>query len=396
MFKRKLASIQRIKKLHTLPQFDNLYLAEVLGWKVLVRKGEFKEGDLCVYFEIDSVAPERDVFEFLRKSNFKVKTMKMRGVYSQGLALPVSVIIDSYVGVGEYDRMLGEGLLKEGDDLTELLGIKKSEEDCIVQGGDVAGKFPVFLPKTDEIRIQVCEGILEKWKGEKFYITEKVDGTSFTCFYIRNKEEFGVGGESLIPGCLFVKGEKGWLDEGKGDGKGFFGVCSRNFMMKPPGKDNVETVYWRIIEKFDIYERLRDLCIKENKDLCLQGEIVGPKIQKNKYKLREVKVFFFSVYDVSNGEYVGKEEFKRVVKELGLETVPFILEELVLNQIEEGVSMLEILQGMAENVKSVVNKEVDVGIEGVVVRSVEERKDIEIGRLSFKVINPKFLVKFGE
>ncbi|MFA5349624.1 MAG: RNA ligase (ATP) [Candidatus Paceibacterota bacterium] len=384
MFKRKLASIQRIKKLHTLPQFDNLYLAEVLGWKVLVRKEEFKEGDLCVYFEIDSVVPEKEVFEFLRKSNFKVKTIKMRGVYSQGLALPVSVIIDSYVGVGEYDRMMGEGLLKEGDDLTEWLGIKKSEEDCIVQGGDMAGKFPVFLPKTDEVRIQVCEGVLEKWKGEKFYITEKVDGTSFTCFYIRNKEAFRI---------MTEKKDIGINDEG---GKGFFGVCSRNFMMKPPGKENVETVYWRVVEKFDIYEKLRDLCIKENRDLCLQGEIVGPKIQKNKYKLREVKVFFFSVYDVSNGEYVGKKEFKRIIKELELETVPFILEELVLNQIEDGVSKLEILQGMAENVKSVVNKEVDVGIEGVVVRSVEERKDIEIGRLSFKVINPKFLVKFGE
>ena len=136
---RKLSSIQRISKLHKLDVFDNLLLCEVQGWRCLVKKEEFKEGDLCVYFEVDSLLPDKPVFEFMRRYKFRVKTIKMKGTYSQGLCLPINI----------FDE-LKDVELEEGLDVTEILGVKKYEiPDDLRISGDVKGSFPGFLLKTD-------------------------------------------------------------------------------------------------------------------------------------------------------------------------------------------------------------------------------------------------------
>ena len=80
---RNLASIQKISKLEPIPNADTIEKATVLGWELVVKKGEFKEGDLCVYCEIDSVLPERPEFEFLRTKKFRIKTIKFKGQISQ-------------------------------------------------------------------------------------------------------------------------------------------------------------------------------------------------------------------------------------------------------------------------------------------------------------------------
>ena len=117
---RKLASIQKIKSLTPIPNADRIELARVLGWKCVVKKGEFKVGDKCVYIEIDSIPPsDNHVFDFLKHSNGKmdrVKTIKLRGQISQGLAMPVNL----FNGLDRYNI---------GDDITKVLGIKKWEPD---------------------------------------------------------------------------------------------------------------------------------------------------------------------------------------------------------------------------------------------------------------------------
>jgi RNA ligase (TIGR02306 family) len=95
---RKLASIQEIISVEDIPGADNIQVATVKGWKLVVKRDEFKAGDKAIYFEIDSFLPIKDEFEFLRKSSFKrmgdlegfrLKTIKLRGQVSQGLLLPV-------------------------------------------------------------------------------------------------------------------------------------------------------------------------------------------------------------------------------------------------------------------------------------------------------------------
>ena len=88
---RTLASIKEIAALHPIEGKNRIELAIIDGWSVIVKKNEFQVGDKCVYCEIDSVLPEKPEFEFLRNKNFRIKTMKMGGVISQGICFPLSI-----------------------------------------------------------------------------------------------------------------------------------------------------------------------------------------------------------------------------------------------------------------------------------------------------------------
>jgi len=167
---RKLASIQRIKSLERIDGADAIEKATVLGWQLVVKKGEFNVGDLCVYCEIDSQMPDRPEFEFLKPRGMRIRTIRLRGQVSQGICFPLSI--------------LPEGItLGEGADCTDVLGISKYEPPipaCL--NGIVKGAFPGFIPKTDETRVQVLQHILDEFEGARCYVTEKLDGTSCT-FY---------------------------------------------------------------------------------------------------------------------------------------------------------------------------------------------------------------------
>ncbi len=137
---RKLVSIQRIKSLTPIEGADFIELAEILGWRAVTRKGEFQVGDLCAYFEVDSVLPEQDVFEFMRPRRFRVKSMRLKGTLSQGLALPISSL------------NLNINYLQEGDNVTKQLGVTKydpyeSNGPSARLGGKVKGLLPHFLKK---------------------------------------------------------------------------------------------------------------------------------------------------------------------------------------------------------------------------------------------------------
>ena len=170
-----------------------------------MKKGEHLPGDKLVYCEIDSLLPERPEFEFLRASSFKpaqtdaidgsrilpagfrIKTVRLRGQVSQGICFPLAILPPG-------------APTDEGADVTDLLGVLKWEPPLPVgMGGKVKGPFPGFLPKTDETRVQVLEGVLERHRGKTFYITEKLDGTSFTAFL--RQGEFGICSRNL------------WMDE---------------------------------------------------------------------------------------------------------------------------------------------------------------------------------------
>jgi RNA ligase (TIGR02306 family) len=189
---RKLASIRKVTDIQEIVGADAIEVAVVGGWKVVTKKGEYEPGDLCVYCEIDSFLPIKEEFEFLRKSSYKkmgdqegfrLKTIKLRGQVSQGLILPMSVF-------GDFGWTAYEGL-----DVTERLGIVKYEPPIPAElAGKVKGPFPSFLHKTDEERVQniSVEYSAMCYRSEhKFYVTEKLDGSSAT-FYFR-KGEFGVG-----------------------------------------------------------------------------------------------------------------------------------------------------------------------------------------------------------
>lgn len=166
--KRKLVSVQSVERVDPIDGADRILRARVMGWDVVVKKGELRAGDPCVFFEIDSVLPDGPAWsEFMRPRGFRVKTMRLRGVLSQGLALPVDILDGDVPPVGT--------------DLRERLGVTKYEA-VLPADGTVAGPFPARVPKTDEIRLQSALGVLDELRGHDFVITTKLDGTSTTYF----------------------------------------------------------------------------------------------------------------------------------------------------------------------------------------------------------------------
>ena len=81
---RQLASVQKIVNLQPIQGADKIETAQVLGWQCVVKKGEFKVGDLCIYFEIDSQLPKHPVFDFMADRKYRVRTIKLRKQIAQG------------------------------------------------------------------------------------------------------------------------------------------------------------------------------------------------------------------------------------------------------------------------------------------------------------------------
>lgn len=335
---RKLASIQRILKLDPIPDADTIEKATILGWSLVVKKGEYKVNDLCVYCEVDSILPTRPEFEFLRprSSNLRIKTIRLRKQVSQGIAFPLSILpVVTLLGVDE------------GDDVTDVLGITKWEPQIpAVLQGKVRGNFPGFLCKTDETRIQAVPDVLVRHRNKPFYITEKVDGSSMTVY----------------------------LHEG------VFGVCSRNLDLI----EDDTNAFWKVARELNLEDKLRSL---DGSEWCLQGELVGPGVQKNKYGLGELHFFVFNVYNIATSQYVDFAEFMKIILQLGLEHVPLLEWSHVL--VEDIPSLVAFA-----NSASTLNPK--VLREGVVFRPKLEERDEELGRLSFKIINPEFLLCYSD
>ena len=330
---RKLATVVKINDIQPIPNADAIEVATVKGWKVVVKKNEYKVGDLAVYYEIDSLLPIKPEFEFLRKSSYKkmfngaegfrLKTIKLRNQISQGLITPIpNNITDS----------------KEGDDLTEVLGVIKYEAPIPAQlAGKIKGTFPSFIPKTDEIRIQNFQSEVGfNPGGERVYITEKLDGTSFTCYF---KD-------------------------------GVFGVCGRNWELTETDDNSL----WRMAKMIELKDKLTN----HGKNIALQGELIGAGINGNLYELSDHKLFFFTGYDIDKGRRMYFDELDWVLFGLRLEMVPVIDANTILPSGDIIDYMLMFAEGNSE-----INPE--VGREGIVVRGLERE-------FSFKAISNTYLL----
>ena len=198
-FKRKLASIQIIDALNPIEGADRIEIAQISGWRVIVKKGDFKVGDKCIYVEVDSILPDIPAFEFMRDKKFRVKTMKMRGQVSQGICFPTSILKngDRYAVDAEVTHFIGNGIKKyETDKWNQSVYNPTKKEKGFYRGVvkpffynvlfsiigkvDTLGEWPKLFPHTDEPRIQHIVKILEKkYVGTRAYVTEKMHG----CFH---------------------------------------------------------------------------------------------------------------------------------------------------------------------------------------------------------------------
>lgn len=381
---RQLASIRKISELYPIEGADRIELAVVDGWKCVVGKGEFQVGDLCVYFEIDSLLPlDNPAFAFLAGRNVKMvketihahdvqggipkgeivlavssstraysrlKTTKMKGQISQGLAMPLEKF-----GVGailipgdmDFDEAVEKGNVSP--DMTEVLGILKYDTEEPSQGGSFnggrrAGTFPEFLRKTDQERVQNVK--LERYEGLDFEVSMKLDGSSCTVY----------------------------LKEGK------IGVCSRNQEV-----EEGDNAFWKGARKSGILGHLEGLrgakgYIPACDDIAFQGELLGPGIQGNKEKLEDFDIYIFDIWAITGQRYMTPALRRSYCENFGLQHTPVLKTNMAVGTDKE--LLLSIAEGPSLNASQ---------REGLVFKANQYDRYGELP--SFKAISNKWLLK---
>ena len=336
---RKLATIRTIDELRPIEGADAIEAAVVGGWTCVVKKGEYKVGDRAVYCEIDSWIPT-DLAPFLSKGKEprefegikgeRLRTIKLRGQLSQGLLLNLDSAIpqtNSFV---------------EGDDVSELLGIIKWEKPMNAQlAGMAKGNFPSLIPKTDQERAQNLKKEIATAAADGLYfeVTEKLEGSSMTVYMI----------------------------------DGVFGVCSRNLDLK----ETEGNAFWATARRDGIEEKMK--AVDEHWNWAIQGELIGPGIQGNIYKLTAPMFCVFDVYNIQEGGYLDPDTRRALIAKMGLYHVPVLYIDKDL-----GVGSVEEILLWAEG-KSVMGDINGPEREGIVFKEAN-------GGMSFKAISNKYLL----
>ena len=335
---RKLATIRKIDAVHPIPDADAIECAVIGGWTVVVKKNEFKAGDLAVYFEIDSWIPHelapflsrgQEPLEFDGVKGERLRTIKLRGQLSQGLLLPLSILTNYGA-----DLDIGDDV---NSHLAAHLQIKKYEPPIPAQlAGEVRGLFPGYIPKTDQERIQNLNEEYQEWSGLTWEVTEKLEGTSMTV-YVTDDDT---------------------------------GVCSRNLNLRETDTNTL----WQVAHRDQIITAIED----SGGNLAVQGELIGEGIQGNIYKLRGQSFYVFDVYDIKNGRYLTPVERRNFCELNALLHVPVLA-------TDASTPPLDFILHSAEG-KSDLNPLTER--EGIVYKCNEKQT-------SFKAISNKFLLKTG-
>lgn len=353
MSERKLIKVVVIDDVLEHPNADALEIAVIGGWKCCVKKGEFKPHDLGVYAEVDSMLPLLNpAFTFLAGRNerqveglpySRIRTMKLRGQLSQGIVLPLP---NFNFDLTVYDEILKEGV---GFDLTDILGVLKYEKELPASlVGQAKGNFPSYIPKTSQERVQNISKEYEKSvdAGELFEVSYKLDGSSFTA-YVRHTEEGGV----------------------------VSGVCSRNLELKV-NEENEGNTFIQTYKKYSLEEKLPSYYNSTGKSIAIQGEMVGPGIQKNFENLESVQLFIYNVFDIDKHEYMLPQAAQEIVQFLNLQYVPIFDCPMHLPaKIEQALELADGDSGLNGKFR-----------EGLVFKSLSRD-------FSFKVISNKYLLK---
>ena len=395
---RELCYVVRVNEIKPIEGRDRVECAVVGGWTIMVRKDQFKPGDLGIYFEIDSQVPEKEPFMFLKAKHFKIKTQKYKTpdgqFWSQGLLMHAEdfgwEMLDDSIADDEKNLHFDEGDTRF---LTEKLGVTYAvAEDNSRKAGSVdkykkmaqrngklfahqpfrwlmrhewgkkllfvffgkkkdkKGGWPEWVAKTNEERVQNMPWILAD-KSE-WIATEKIDGTSTTFTMKRGKR-------------------RNQYD---------FYICSRNVVFDKPDKQCFydSNVYVEMAEKYNVESVLRKI-LENRPDLdwvTLQGETYGAGIQKRDYSLKDHDFVGFNFITSASGRW-NSVDAKKLMNGFGIPWVPIVDEHFVLPDTVD-----ELLTIATD--KSVI----DGGMrEGLVFRSQD-------GAKSFKAVSNEFLMKY--
>ena len=348
---RELAYVVLIDGIEPIPGYDRVETAIVGGWHVIVQKDQFKVGDPAIYFEIDSRVPkDKECFAFLEKRNYKIKTLKMCKVISQGLLMHPSdfgwnIIFDGTNTPYIYD---GEKVHYADDDtrfLTKILGVTYADdEDNQRKAKNIDPNAKYLSMKARHKKFFSNKFVKKMWKYPWF--------RKFCFFFMGKKKDKSRGFPTKFPFVhksdeervenmpFILKDKEPWIKTQKIDGtsstyilertgKNKFEeyVCSRNVRQLTPSQKNYHTdiegnVYWMMADKYKIFDFLKSYLIKNNLDyVCLQGETAGPSLQGNPHKFKEICFFGYNFIRSDTGR-MNSIEAAKICEDAGIPWVP--------------------------------------------------------------------------
>ena len=280
--------VVKVDSIETHPNADRLDIACIKGWRCVVGKGSFAAGDLAIYFPIDSVLPaalEAQLFKDskIKLSNHRIRTVKIRGVISQGL-------------------LIAREAQREGSDLTEELGVTKYEPPISRSPRSNAEAVkrretnPSFHKYTDIENYKNHPGLFAP--GELVYVLEKIHGSNFRAGWVRKHPKNWFHAVFLSWG--FVNTHE-------------FLYGSHNVQLSQNGKLNI---YWEMVTKYKLRESIP-------KDTIVYGEVYGDGVQKGyTYDCMpgERKLVIFDVQQ--NGWYFNHDRVRAFCGVIDLPVVP--------------------------------------------------------------------------
>jgi len=396
---RRMVTLRVVKDLLPIEGADAIEIALIDGWKVVVKKGEFKIGDPCLYFEIDSFLQDgvpawqflvdKSARTFNGVKGHKLRTIKLKGQISQGLVLAPSTLgidenvdpatdFDALLGVVKYDPPLPAQLVGQAQGLFPSFIKKTDQERCQNLGDDIFGYEDRLVPfdigkiPVEALDAMIAKGDLRDVDGvfykvlrakaspdDVYEITMKLDGSSMTAFVVNTLDENGV-----------VNGAR-------------VGVCSRNLELKV-NDENSENAFVKKLIESGLNVALLQFHAESGRQIAVQGELMGPNIQGNREELKTTEFFVFDVYDIDRGfqipPFLRLDVFDRLVQ-LGakIKHVPII--ESCVKLPELGIKSVDDLLKRAEgpSLKHAFR-------EGDVYKRMD-------GQFSFKAISNLFLAK---
>ena len=327
-----IVPVTTIEALQPHPNADRLELAQVLGWQLVVPKGQYQVGQKLVYFPIDTILPlelseKLGVTQYLKKQ--RIRCAKLRGEPSFGLAIPP-----------DQDWPLGENV-------ADFYGAVRYEPPVRVSAGDAETDHPLFVTYTEIENMRNFPAVFEP--GERVILSEKIHGSNVR-----------VG---LIEGELMA-GSKG-------------------LRRKRPAEDRfASNTYWFPLSLEPVRVLLEELG-HEHQQVILFGEVYGSKIQSFHYGLHGI--VGFRAFDLLlDGRYLDWPKFLELCAQYGVETVP-VLATIAFDLHE--------IKRFSEGRTQLMQQDAHMR-EGVVVRPEHERHDPRIGRVILKYVSDSYL--FGE
>jgi RNA ligase (TIGR02306 family) len=359
--------VAKIDEIKPIPGADNIEQGIIGGWNCIIKKGEYKVGDLVVVATTDAVIPQElsdamNVTNYLRKGG-RVRTVKLRGVYSECLIIPLY-----------YAYNLGGKSWTEGSDCMELLGIYKYEPPA-VQVQLASGRKikyhqnPNFGVYYKFPNIKNVKGMFDE--NDLVQITRKLHGTN---------ARYGIVKKRKL--SIWDRIKKFILNDPWVEYEYVYG--SHNVEKGSDSQGFYDTDVWRTIaDSYDIKNKLWSYVKTYKPDIIgsgiiLYGEICGPGIQKNyDYGLNKIEFLGFDV--VVNGEYLDTFVTQILIADvLNLPHVPELYVGMWSQEVQDKYTFNNFIEGSK------------VPQEGIVIKHISGNRNKVA-----KVINPDYLI-YGE